>query len=237
MPLALLATRFQVPWLIAMAAGAHACLTYAIAAPGCAWLGPVVTRFVPRGNEVWLTIDDGPAGVETERLVDELARRGVRATFFVKGEALARQPRIARRLLEGGHTLANHTQTHPSHIFWWLFPRRLRGELDLCNETLRAAGVAVTRWFRAPVGLKHVDLHPELRARGMRLIGWNVRGRDGTGTDPDIVAARVIARVRPGAIVVLHEGRPRSVEGILRVIDELQQRGYSFVIPADEQLA
>ena len=237
MPVALFVTRFQALWIVALAAIVHGAFIYAMCAPWCAWLGPVATRFIPRGNDVWLTIDDGPAGTDTGRLADELSRRGVRATFFVKGRSLARQPGIAQQLAAAGHTLANHTDTHPSHIFWCLLPRRLRRELDACNDALRAGGVAVTRWFRPPVGLKHPLLHPELRARGMRLVAWNVRGHDGVVCDPDAVLRRVLAHVRPGAILLLHEGRPRSIECILHVTDALLRRGYSFVIPDDEQLA
>ncbi len=154
----------------------------------------------------------------------------------MKGCNLLAQTATARRVLAAGHTLANHTQTHPAGLFWWLRPSRLRREIDACNSALRDAGVAVTRWFRAPVGLKHARLHPALRARGMRLIAWSVRGGDGIDCEPAAVAQRVAERAHPGAIVLLHEARPRSNEAILRVIDVLQQRGFSFVIPEDEQL-
>jgi peptidoglycan-N-acetylglucosamine deacetylase len=237
-PVVLIATRFQYPWLIAAAICAHAAFFYAIVAPGCGWLGPVATRFAPQGggNEVWLTIDDGPAGRATLELSEEMVRRGVRATFFVKGENLAREPEVGSALLAAGHTLANHTQTHPSRMFWWLRPGRLRAEIDGCNEALKRAGVAALRWFRSPVGLKNVYLQPALAQRAMRFVGWSVRGHDGVFCDPEAVARRVGAEVTPGAIVLLHEGRPRSNEAILRVIDELRARGYSFVIPGDDQL-
>ncbi len=236
-PVALLATRFQQPAVIAAALAAHAAFAYAIVRPQCGWFGPVVTRFTPRGREVWLTIDDGPAAEASERLAEELRRRGVRATFFVKGENLRVQTATAQRVLAAGHQLANHTETHPAALFWWLRPARLRREIDACNRALQDAGVAVTRWFRSPVGLKHARLHPALRARGMRLIAWSVRGGDGIDCEPAAVVRRVAERAHPGAIVLLHEGRPRSNETILGVIDALQQRGFSFVIPEDEQLA
>lgn len=235
-PVGLIFTQFRYPWLIAAAVCIHACFFYAIVTPWCAWLGPVATRFSPQGSEVWLTIDDGPAGEASLRLSEEMVRRGVRATFFVKGENLAREPEIGRALLAAGHTLANHTQTHPAHLFWWLRPARLRAEIDACNDALRQAGVAALRWFRSPVGLKNVFLQPALAQRAMRFVGWSVRGHDGVSCDPEAVARRVRAGVTPGAIVLLHEGRARSNEAILRVIDELRAGGYSFVIPADDQL-
>ncbi len=235
-PVAVFSTGFHVWGLIAGAALAHAALIYALTAPRCGWLGPVVTRFRATGKQVWLTIDDGPSGEASGGLAEELRRRGVRATFFVKGRSLDAQPGHAEQCQAAGHTLANHTHTHPASHFWWLLPAMLRRELDACDEALSRAGVTVRRWFRSPVGLKHVFLHRELAARDMRLIAWSVRGRDGLASDPETVVRRVLRQVHPGAIVVLHEGRPRSVEGILRVIEELQRIGYAFVIPTDEQL-
>lgn len=235
-PVVLLATQFRYPWLIAAALGIHACFFYAVVAPSCGWFGPVATRFRPQGSEVWLTIDDGPAGEASLRLADEMTRRGVRATFFVKGENLARAPEIGRALVAAGHTLANHTQTHPAQWFWLLRPTRLRAEIDDCNDALHWAGVAVRRWFRSPVGLKNVFLQPALLQRGMRFVGWSVRGGDGVKCDPEAVARKVGQEVSPGAIVLLHEGRARSNEAILRAIDELLARGYRFVIPGDERL-
>lgn len=235
-PPALVASGFQNPWIIGAATLAHSAFFSAIVRPGCGWFGPVVTRFRPRGEEVWLTIDDGPAGAATDALAAELARREVRATFFVKGRNLAADPAIARRLMDAGHTLANHTDTHPSATFWSLWPAALRREIDACNAALREAGVPETRWFRSPVGLKHTRLHPLLAERGMRLIAWSVRSGDGVRCEPEVVARRVASRVRPGAILLLHEGRPRSNEAILRVVDELRSRGFTFPIPTDAQL-
>jgi peptidoglycan/xylan/chitin deacetylase (PgdA/CDA1 family) len=235
-PVALLATRFQQPAVILFAVAAHAAFAYAIMRPQCAWFGPVVTRFTPRGREVWLTIDDGPAAEASEALAEAMQRRGVRATFFTKGCNLRVQPATAQRMLAAGHSLANHTETHPAAWFWWLRPSRLRREIDACNAALRAVGAESVRWFRSPVGLKHARLHPALERRDMRLIAWSVRGGDGINCEPAAVAQRVAERVQPGAIVLLHEGRPRSNEAILRVIDALQERGFSFVIPDDAQL-
>lgn len=235
-PCVLFGTHFRYAWLVVGAIVVHACFFYAIVAPSCGWLVYVVTRFRPKGSELWLTIDDGPDGEASLQLGREMARRGVRATFFVKGESLEQQPEIGAALVAAGHSLANHTQTHPAHLFWGLWPGKLRGEIDACNEALSRAGVSVIRWFRSPVGLKNVFLEPTLLRRGMRFVGWSVRGKDGITCNPEDVARRVGTRVSPGAIVLLHEGRARSNEAILRVIDELRERGYSFVIPADEQL-
>lgn len=235
-PAVLFGTQFRYPWLVTAAMIGHACLFFAIVVPACGWLGAVATRFHPRGREVWLTIDDGPDGESSLQLADALAQRGVPATFFVKGQRLARQSEVAHHLLRAGHSLANHTQTHPAHLFWWLWPARLQAEIDACDEALRGVGVAVCRWFRSPVGLKNIFLEPALLRRRMRCVGWSVSGRDGLNCEPELVARRVAGRISPGSIILLHECREHSNEAILRVTDELRALGFSFVIPEDEQL-
>lgn len=214
----------------------HGSFIYAVVHPQCGWFGPVVTHFATDARELWLTIDDGPVGAASVQLGDELAQRGVRATFFVKGENLGRWPQVAPRWTAAGHTLANHTQTHPSHSFVWLTRHRLAAEIGGCDAALRDAGIVERRWFRAPVGLKNVRLHPELQARGMRLIGWNVRSGDALRRELESVVDRVVKAATPGAIILMHEGRPRSVATILSTVDALRARSFTFGIPEDAQL-
>jgi peptidoglycan/xylan/chitin deacetylase (PgdA/CDA1 family) len=91
--------------------------------------------------------------------------------------------------------------------------------------------------FRAPVGMKNPAVHPALAKRGMRLIGWTARGFDAVLTDPAEIAGRIVPAIAPGGIIVLHQGRAHSLATLERVIATLQEQGYAFVIPADEQLA
>jgi peptidoglycan/xylan/chitin deacetylase (PgdA/CDA1 family) len=200
-----------------------AVLLYPTLRPNVQWLGPVITCFEPNGKEVWLTIDDGPTD-DTLNLLDALT---VPATFFVKGMLAREHPELIRAIAERGHSVANHSDTHPSGTFWCLTPAAIAREID--------GGVA-SPWFRAPVGMKNPFVHPALRRRGMRLIGWSVRGFDTITDDIDRVAGRIVPRVVPGAIIVLHQGRAISVRCIAQIVDELRARGYTFVIPDDTRL-
>jgi len=222
-------------WMIALSIPIHGAFAWTVLAPNGFFFGPVVTRFVTEEKEVWLTIDDG-LNSDSVSLARLLAERNVQATFFVIGKRLAQHKTAASLILELGHTLANHSWSHPAGTFWCLEPRRLRKEVVLCHEVLKQTNAGAPRWFRAPFGLKHPHLHALLARLGLRFIAWNIRGHDGIVCEPEAVVKRVVAQVKPGAIILLHEGRPRSLETILAVIQELQNRGYSFVIPADDQL-
>ena len=213
----------------------HALLLIPTLMPNVQWLGPVVTSFNPDGSDVWLTIDDGPSD-DTPALLDLLDARGARATFFVKGVLARQHPDLVRMIVVRGHSVANHSDTHPAGSFWCLPPSRIAAEIDGCSDATEAITGERPRWFRAPVGMKNPFVHPHLRRRGMRLIGWSVRGYDGVGDDVEGVVARIVPRVRAGSIVVAHEGRAISRRCIARIVEELQARGYRFVIPDDRAL-
>ncbi len=208
----------------------HALWLYAALRANVQWFGPVVTHFAADGRQIWLTIDDGPAE-DTAPILDLLASRSVKATFFVKGKLAAQRPEMMRSLMAAGHNVGNHSHTHPSATFWCLPPVLIAAEIDHCKTVIGA-----TPWFRAPVGMKNPSVHPALGERGMRLIGWTVRGFDSVVSDPERVVTRIVSGVKPGAIVVMHQGWPHSAACIERVIDNLQRAGYSFVIPPDDRL-
>ena len=84
--------------------------------------------------------------------------------------------------------------------------------------------------------MKNPGVHPALRERGMRLIGWSARGFDTRPAPIDDIAARVMRDIRPGAIVLVHQGLPWSLQVIERVVSEVRARGYELVVPDDARL-
>jgi peptidoglycan/xylan/chitin deacetylase (PgdA/CDA1 family) len=213
---------------VGIVALSHALLLYPTLRPNVQWLGPVVTRFDTDTREVWLTIDDGPTG-DTLALLELLKRLEVKATFFLKGKLTT--PDIVRTILNDGHTIGNHSYTHPSTTFWCLPAPWIASEIDGCNAVLGKQA-----YFRAPVGMKNPAVHPLLADRAMILVGWTARGFDTVRADPERVAARILPRLEPGAIIVMHQGRPHSLACIERVIADVRSAGYAFVLPVASRL-
>lgn len=235
-----LAAVFHHVWIaFAVFFPAHLWLLYEILSPYSTGLGPLVTRFDTREREVWLTIDDGPAPEETPRLLELLDRHGAKATFFVIGERAAKNPDLVRRLLEAGHTLGNHTATHPQAWFWALTKNRLRSEIEGWFDRVESATQQGwvrdhTLLFRSPVGMKPPGLHPVLSEFGLKLIGWSARGRDGVDhCDVGAALARIVKNIAPGAIVVIHESRGHAPELLERLLDWLSREGYRCVLPGE----
>ncbi len=214
-------------------------LAYHVFAPNAQGLLQLQRRFVTPRREVWLTIDDGPDPDDTPQLLALLKRHEAQATFFVIGEKAAAHPALIQAILAAGHEVAHHTHTHPLAGFWCASPARVSRELDACSAVLRNYGVTPLR-FRPPAGIKNLWLAAALRTRGLTGVGWSARGLEQWPGDAEAVATRVLRNLRPGAILLLHEGpRVRAairVTAIRHVLERLQHQGYRCVVPAPEQL-
>lgn len=212
--------QFGLPLLLA----SHAVCLWGVLAPTSTLFGPVLTRLPHEG--VWLTIDDGPSG-DTRAVLDLLDAHGAKATFFLVGDRAAAQPALVREIAARGHGIGNHSQTHPQAVFWALGPARMRREILACQATLASITGAAPVWYRSVVGHTNPFVHAPLRDAGLARVGWSARGFDAVKPDVDAVVAAVERDLRPGAIVLLHEGarHGRSVEMIAGVLAAMRARG------------
>ena len=182
---------------------------------------------------VALTFDDGPNPVDTPKLLDLLREKNVKATFFVVGKRADQYPEIVRRAWAEGHLIANHTWSH-RHLFCFLTPWRLRTEIDRGTESVRRICGSRPRLFRSPVGLRHPLLRPYLKDAGLEYVSWTIRTRDTFASNPGVLARRILKQATSGDIILLHDHLPDGthvmLEALPRVIDELRQRGFEFVL-------
>lgn len=185
-------------------------------------------------GEVWITFDDGPDPLTTPILLDCLARHGVRAGFFLIGEKAGRHPELVRAIAAGGHLIGNHSQTHPAGRFWSLLPAAMWAEIAGCQQTLMEITGQKPRCFRPPVGHHNPFVAAPLQALGLSMVLWSCRGFDAVIRDPGAVRRRLQAGLRPGAIVLLHEGRTDAGELLEGLLQDLDKRGLRAVLPAFE---
>ena len=201
--------------------------------------GPAATTFETDRREVWLTIDDGPDPASTPKVLELLRRHGARATFFVVGTQVERHPALTRQIVAEGHSVGNHTHTHPLADFWCASPARIASEIDGCVGALLLAGVPFERYFRPPVGVRNPFVDPQLSARAMDLVLWDARGRDGGTCSPQAALARITPRIRPGSILLSHEAGPRAaqrVQYLQMLLEHLASENYACVLPPREAL-
>jgi peptidoglycan/xylan/chitin deacetylase (PgdA/CDA1 family) len=202
--------------------------------PQSALFCPVLTRLPTTERAVWLTIDDGPSD-QTLAMLDLLDAHGAKATFFVVGARAAARPELVRAIAARGHTVGNHSETHPARWFWALPPARMRAEIARTQAILEGITGARPRWFRAVVGMSNPFVAAALHRSGLTRVAWCARGYDAVVADPRKAVALVERQLRPGAIVLMHEGAPhgRNLEGMALLLQRLEALGYRTLLPEE----
>ena len=181
---------------------------------------------------VAITVDDGPDPRYTPAVLAVLRQHGIRATFFVVGQNAAAHPSLVRAIADEGHHLANHTWSHPD--LRRLPEARGRGELQRTSELLERATGTPTTWFRAPGGDWAPVTMRVCSALGLRPMGWSVDPADWARPGTAKITSRVLGAVRPGSIVLNHDGggdRSQTVAALRAYLPVLIDRGYAFTAP------
>ncbi len=177
-------------------------------APGSQLYGRTLTHGSDPA-QMALTYDDGPNDPHTLRLLDVLARHNARATFFLIGRYVRQRPEIVRAIHAAGHTIGNHTYTHPNLIF--LSAARLRQELQDCRKALEDAIGTPAPLFRPPFGGRRPAVLRIARSLGLEPVMWSVTGYDWSAKSSESIIKKVTDQVdrrrKPqGEVVLLHDG-------------------------------
>ena len=225
---ALLVILFPALWLSALGAvlANHLILTGAVFWPRGRLLGPNMTRLPAsaiRRGEIALTFDDGPDPEITPQVLDMLDRYDAKASFFCIAEKVAAFPELAREIVKRGHSIENHSHSHP-YNFALLGWRGLRGEISAAQQTIQEVTGTTPRFFRAPMGFRSPFLAPVTEYIGLRYVSWTRRGYDVFEQNPEHVLRRLLRRLAAGDILLLHDGRSHQPHGGSRVVLEALPR-------------
>jgi peptidoglycan/xylan/chitin deacetylase (PgdA/CDA1 family) len=203
--------------------------------PSLEMYGPVLCRGPEHGHMVALTFDDGPVPGSTTAVLDCLAARGARATFFVIGRRALEQPELIARMVRDGHAVGVHGMDH-HRGYAFLSSDSVARDLEQALGAVMAAGAPRPVWFRPPIGQASPRTFRGVRRVGLEIVGWTFRGRDGWRRTR---AARLLARLdralAPGTIVLLHdaweragaagEAPPLGVRLLPEILDRCAARG------------
>ena len=216
--------------VIALFAGAYGIWQYS-KSRNSQLFGKIIARVETPEKVIALTFDDGPTQYALGTLA-LLKEKGVKATFFVIGGDVEKNPELARAILADGHELGNHTYTHSDMtLAGW---DTVVSEVERTDAAIRAAGFTGKIHFRPPGGKKLITL-PLYLAQHDRITVMADLEPDSSARlskDAGLMVDNVLSRARPGSIVLLHvmyKSRETSRQALPGIIDGLHERGYRFV--------
>jgi peptidoglycan/xylan/chitin deacetylase (PgdA/CDA1 family) len=190
---------------------------------------------------VALTFDDGPTWPFTEQILGILRERSIIATFFVCGRNAERFPEVMRQIHAEGHSIGNHTYSHP--YLYFQGRRKIAEEIDRTQELIEKLTGHRPTLFRPPYGARWFGLYPVLRERGLQVVQWSDTGYDWQNKADAIVTA-TLRRLRPGSVILLHDGvrgpgpgtpadRFQTVLALPAILDGAVGAGFTFVSVRD----
>lgn len=186
---------------------------------------------------VALTFDDGPSPVWTPKILDELKKKDIKATFFMIGKHVQEYPEIARRVAQEGHEIGNHAFDHPVFIF--SKADKVEKEI-LANEAIiKHITGQTTKLFRPPKAWLTKQEKREINDLGYKIVLWTLNSKDWAYFDDKYIIQYILKNIRPGDIILFHDSggvfgieggdRSETVKTLPQLIDKLKARGYRFV--------
>ncbi|MCY7682234.1 polysaccharide deacetylase family protein [Bacillus velezensis] len=183
-----------------------------------------------------LTFDDGPHPVYTEAVLDVLKQHNVKATFFCVGSRIDKYPITAKRIVEEGHEIGNHTM---NHVYFHRLKRKdILQELHSSAHHITSLQPEGDKLFRPPGGSLNHTAFKSILKEGYHIImwSWNQDPRDWKRPGKGKIVRHVVSHARDGDIVLLHDGggnRRQTVEALKEIIPKLKKQGYTFVKVSD----
>jgi peptidoglycan/xylan/chitin deacetylase (PgdA/CDA1 family) len=181
-----------------------------------------------REKEIALSFDDGPESSLTPDILDLLKEKKIETIFFCIGKKIPGRENVLKRIISEGHLIGNHSYSH--HPLFDLFGSdKMLDDLQQMKSTTEAVTGLIPKFFRPPYGVTNPNLKKAVENGGFTSIGWSIRSLDTVVRDEKRLMDRILRRLRPGAILLLHDTSRTTVNILARLIDETEQRGYRIV--------
>lgn len=206
-------------------------LMLSLAAPAAAAPAQTISRGPTTEKVVALTFDDGSDGTNINRILNTLSSHNVKATFFLTGTGINNHPQAIRNIVNQGHAVGNHSYTHPD--FTKISGTQIRSQLQQTEEAVRnLTGKTTKPFFRPPYGAYNSTVLQHVGDAGWRYsVMWTIDTIDWTGNSSSDIVNRVMTRITPGAIILMHTGAGASgtPAALPTIITRLKAQGYRFV--------
>lgn len=178
-------------------------------------------------KQIALTFDDGPNKKWTEKYLELLKEKEVRATFFMLGKNAETYPELVQKIAADGHDIGIHSYDH-NDLKKESFSS-IQQDLIHSQDILTQITGNIPSLFRPPYGSIDSQVIQVAQEQGLLVVLWNVDPQDWLMDTKEQVAEAVLSHVKPGNIVVMHEGKSVTYGALPVIIDTLREQGYEFV--------
>ncbi len=188
-------------------------------------------------KKVALTFDDGPSLEWTPKVLDELNKAKIKATFFLVGHHVQKYPDIARRIVEEGHTIGNHGYAHT--VLFYYTPAEIEEEIKYSEQVVRDITGYTTKLFRPPKAWLRNSIKQKIKSMGYEIILWSLNSKDWVSFNHKLIVKYISRKIKNGDILLFHDSgnvfsreggvRTQTVKSITLLARTLKKKGYEFV--------
>ena len=182
-------------------------------------------------NTIYLTFDCGYENDNTEPILDALKKHDVKATFFVVGNFLETSPEIVKRMIAEGHTVGNHTYHHLDMSSISSMDAFKKETQDVENLFEQITGTPITKFYRPPQGKYNIENLKMAQELGYHTFFWSLAYVDwyqNKQTTKDEAFGKLLKRIHPGAIVLLHSTSSTNAQILDELLTKWEEMGYTI---------
>ena len=180
---------------------------------------------------IYLTFDAGYENGNTAAILDALKKHNAPAAFFVVGNFVESEPELIRRMVEEGHVVGNHTNTHPD-MSQISTKESFAGELTALEEKVQAVtGSPMEKYYRPPRGVYSEDNLRMASEMGYTTLFWSLAYVDWYVDDQPTAEeafSKLLPRIHPGAVVLLHTTSSTNAAILDELLTRWEEMGYAF---------
>ncbi len=185
------------------------------------------SRINANNNEVALTFDDGPLPQSTPQILDLLKKHKAKATFFCIGSNIKDNGWLLKRIIDEGHSVGNHSFEHiPAFTYWGI--KKVKQSIEKTDRLIEEITGKKTNLFRPPYGVTNNLMAHGIQKLNKKVVGWSIRTKD-TCRSVEEVVTLVEEKVKPGAIILLHDSNPRIEETLRKVLEVLEKKNLKSI--------
>lgn len=196
-----------------------------------------IYRVKTNHKKVALTFDDGPSPVWTPRILDELKKNNIPATFFMIGHHVQKYPQVAKRVVKEGHTIGNHGYAHSVVLYYT--PEEIEEEIKYTEHVIREITGETTQYFRPPKAWINTKIKEKIKSLGYKTILWSLNSKDWVSFNHRWISQFISRNIRNGDILLFHDSgniwtteggdRLQTVKSIPLLAKSLRKKGFEFV--------